>query len=70
MFTEKQLGHDCASYFTSFKSVALSTIPPHSKARKNTENFLIFGENNSCRLSKFSQTYIFTKFDHVSGTHN
>ena len=31
---------------------------------------LVFGENDSHRLSNLLQTHIFWKFDHISGTYN
>ena len=58
-FTEKQLGHNFAFHFTSYLSISLSKILPHSKTIKNAKKFLVFGKNDSRCLSNFSQTHIF-----------
>ena len=51
-------------------SIPLSKILPHSKTIKNGKKLLVFGENDSRRLSNFLQTHIFWKFDHISRTYN
>ena len=51
-FTEKELGHNSALHITSYLSVALSKILPHSKI-KNATKLLVFGEDDSWHLSNF-----------------
>ena len=65
-FTENSLRRNFALHFTSYLSIALSKILPHSKTTKNAKKLLVFGENNSCHLSNFLQIYIFWNFDHIS----
>ena len=69
-FTENLLRHNFALHFTSYLSIALSKILPHSKTIKNAKKLSVFGENDSRRLSNFLQTHIFWKFDHISRTYN
>ena len=69
-FTEKQLGHNFALHFTTYLSIALSKILPHSKTIKSAKKLLLFGKNDCCRLSNFSRTHTFLNFDHISGTYN
>ena len=69
-FTEKELGHNSALRITSYLSVELSKILPHSKIIKNATKLLVFGEDDSCHLSNFLQTLIFWIFDHISRTYN
>ena len=56
--------------FTSYLSIALSKILPHSKTIKNAKKLSVFGENDSRRLSNFLQTHIFWNFDHISRIYN
>ena len=70
MFTEKWLGHNFALHITSYLSIALSQILPHSKPIKNAKKLLVFCENGSHHLSNFLQSHIFWKFDHISRTYN
>ena len=65
-FTENSLRGNFALHFTSYLSIALSKILPHSKSIKNTKKSSVFRENNSCRFSNFLQTHIFWNFDHIS----
>ena len=65
-FIENSLRCNFALHFTSYLSIALSKILPHSKTTKNAKKLLVFGENNSCHLSNFLQIYIFWNFDHIS----
>ena len=58
-FTEKSLQHYFALHFTSYLSIELSTILPHSKTIKNGKKLLVLGENDSRCLSNFLQTHIF-----------
>ena len=51
--------------FTSYLSIALSKILPHSKT-KNAKKLAVFGKNDSCHSSNFLQTHIFWNFDHIS----
>ena len=69
-FTENSLRRNFALHFTSYLSIALSKILPHSKTIKNAKKLSVFGENDSCCLSNFLQTHIFWNFDHISRTHN
>ena len=69
-FTKKLLGRNSALHITSYLSIALSKILPHSKTIKNAKKLSAFGENDSRRLSKFLQTHVFWKFDHISRTYN
>ena len=50
--TEKQLGHNSALHITSYLSIALYKILPHSKTVKNAKKLSVFGENDSRHLSK------------------
>ena len=61
MYFSHSLGHNSALHVTSYLSIALSEILLHSKIVKNAKKFLIFGENDSRRLSNFLQTHIFLK---------
>ena len=65
-FTENSLRRNFALHFTSYLSIALFKILPHSKTTKNAKKLLVFGENNSCHLSNFLQIHIFWNFDHIS----
>ena len=65
-FTENLLRHNFALHFTSYLSIALSKILPHSKTIKNAKKLLVFGENDSHRLSNFLQIHIVSNFDHIS----
>ena len=65
-FTENSLRRSFALHFTSYLSIALSKILPHSKAIKNVKKLLVFTKNDSRRLSYFLQTHIFWNFDHIS----
>ena len=58
-FTGKQLRRNFVLHFTSYLSIALSNILPHSKIIKIAKTLLIFGKNNTRRLSNFLQTHIF-----------
>ena len=69
-FTENSLRHNFALHFTSYLSIALSKILPHSKTIKNAKKLSVFGENDSRRLSNFLQTHIFWNFDHISRIYN
>ena len=69
-FIENSLRCNFALHFTSYLSIALSKILPHSKTIKNAKKLSVFGENDSRRLSNFLQTHIFWKFDHISRTYN
>ena len=60
----------CALHFTFHLSTAISKVLPHWKTRKNTKKLLVFGENDSRRLSIFLQNFIFWNFDHISITYN
>ena len=68
--TEKKLEHNFALHFTSFLSIALFKILPHSKTIKIAKKFSIFGENDSRCLSNSLQNHIFWNFDHISRTCN
>ena len=59
IFKEKELEHNSALHITSYLSIALSKILPHSKTIKNAKKLSVFGENDSRRLSNFLQTHIF-----------
>ena len=65
-FTENSLRGNFALHFTSYLSIALSKILPHSKSIKSAKKLSVFGENNSCHFSNFLQTHIFWNFDHIS----
>ena len=65
-FIENSLRCNFALHFTSYLSIALSKILPHSKTIKNAKKLSVFGENDSRRLSNFLQTHIFWNFDHIS----
>ena len=67
---KKQLGCNFPLCCTSYLSIALSKIVPHSKTRKNAKKMSVFGKNGSRRLSNSLQTYIFWKFHHISRTDN
>ena len=78
-FTENSLQPKFALHFTSYISIALSKILPHSKKNKkkktktktkSAKKLSIFCENDSCPLSKFLQTHIFWDFDHISKIYN
>ena len=69
-FTEIQLRRNFALQFTSYLSIALSKILPHSKIIKNAKKLSVFGENNSRCLSNFLQAHIFWNFDHISRIYN
>ena len=69
MFTEKQLGHNSDLHITSYLSIVLFKILPHSKT-KNTKKLSVFGESDSRSLSNFLQTHIFWNFDHISRIYN
>ena len=58
-FAEKELGHNSALHITSYLSIALSKILPHSKTTKSAKKVSVFGENDFRRLSNFLQTRIF-----------
>ena len=68
--TENYLRRNFALHFTSYLSIALSKILPHSKTIKNAKKLSVFGENDSRRLSNFLQTHIFWNFDHISRIYN
>ena len=55
-FTENSLRLNFALHFTSYLSIALYKILPHSKI-KNAKKLSLFGENGSRRLSNFVQTH-------------
>ena len=44
---------------TSYLSIALSKILPHSETIENTKKLLVICENDSRCLSNFLQTHIF-----------
>ena len=69
-FTEKKLGHTFALHFTSYLSIALSKILPHSKTIENAKKLLVFGKNDSRCLSHFFEIHIFLNFDHIYRTCN
>ena len=69
-FIENSLRCNFALHFTSYLSIALSKILPHSKTIKNAKKVSVFGENDSHRLSNFLQTHIFWNFDHISRIYN
>ena len=69
-FTENYIRRNFALHFTSYLSIALSKILPHSKTIKNGKKLSVFGENDCRRLSNFFQTHIFWNFDHISGIYN
>ena len=69
-FIENSLRCNFALHFTSYLSIALSKILPHSKTIKNAKKLSVFGENVSRRLYNFLQSHLFWKFDHVSRTYN
>ena len=69
-FIENSLRCNFALHFTSYLSIALSKILPHSKTIKNAKKLSVFGENDSRRLSNFLQTHIFWNFDHISRIYN
>ena len=48
-----------ALHSTSYLSIALSKILPHSKTIKNAKKLSVFGKNDSRCLSNFLQTHIF-----------
>ena len=58
-FTEKYLGCNSTLHFTSYLSIALSNILPHSKTIKNSKKLSVFGENNSRLVTNFLETHIF-----------
>ena len=58
-FTESSLQRNFALHFTSYLSIALSKILAHSKTIKNAKKLLVFGENDSRRLSNYLQIHIF-----------
>ena len=47
-FKEKELGHNSAVHITSYLSIALFKILPHSKTTKDAKKLSVFGENDSC----------------------
>ena len=53
---EKYLRHNFALHITSYLSIELSKILPHSKTIKNAKKFSVFGENDSHHLSNLLQT--------------
>ena len=53
-------------HFTSYLSIALTKILPHSKTMKHAKKLSVFGENDSRCLSNFLQTHIFWNLDHIS----
>ena len=65
-FTENLLRRTFTLHFTSYLSIPLSKILPHSKTIKNAKKLSVFGEKDSCYLSNFLQTDSFWKFDQVS----
>ena len=69
-FIEIQLRRNFALQFTSYLSITLSKILPHSKIIKNAKKLSVFGENNSRCLSNFLQAHIFWNFDHISRIYN
>ena len=69
-FTENLLRRTFTLHFTSYLSIPLSKILPHSKTIKNAKKLSVFVENNACRLSQFLETHIFWKFDHISRMYN
>ena len=64
------MGHSSALYITSYLSIVLSKILPHSKTIKNARKLSIFSENDPHRLSNFLQTHTFWKFYHISRTYH
>ena len=56
--------------FTSYLSIVLSKILPHSKTIKNAKNFSVFDENESRHLSQFLESHIFSNFDHIFRIYN
>ena len=69
-FTEKWLERNFALHFTSYLSITLSKILPHSKTIKNAKKLSVFCGNDSHCLPNFLQTHIFWKFDRISRTYN
>ena len=57
-------------YITSYLSIALSKILPHSKTIRNAKKLSLFGENDSRRLSTFLQTHNFWRSGHISRIYN
>ena len=57
-------------HFTSYLSITLFKILPHSKRIKNATKLSVFGGNESRCLPNFLQTHIFWTFDHISRTYN
>ena len=70
MFTENQLRRNFALHLTSYLSITLSKILPHSSRTKSAKKLSVFGENDSRSLSNFLQTLIFWNFDHISRIYN
>ena len=70
VFTESWLGCNFALNFTSYLSIAISKILPHSKTIKNAKKLSVFGKKNSPGLSTFLQKHIFRMSDHISKTDN
>ena len=56
-------------HFTSYLSISLSKLIPHSKTIKHAKKLSVFGKNHIRRLSKFLKTHIFWNFDHISRTY-
>ena len=50
-FKEKELGHNSAVHITSYLSIALFKILPHSKTTKDAKKLSVFGENDSCFIA-------------------
>ena len=69
-FTENSLRRSFALHSTSYLSIALFKILPHSKTIKNAKKLLVFGENDSHRLSNYIQIHIFWNFDYISRIYN
>ena len=65
-FTENSWQRNFALHFTSYLSIALSKILPHSETIKNAKKLSVFVESDSLRLSIILQIHIFLKFDHIS----
>ena len=57
--TEKSSGRNFTLHFTSYLSIVLLEILPHSKTIKNANKLSVFGKNDSYCLSNFLQIHVF-----------
>ena len=69
-FSEKKIGRNFALHFTSYLSIPLSKILPHSKTIKNAMKLSVFCKNDYRRLSNLLKIHILWNHDHISWTYN